>query len=286
MKTEKVKELSTIERFFYFVKERESIRLKKESGRPKPWTDDPILQTTRFCNVRRMDDKVSFWLLKNWYEPYHNHHNMLYATALARFFNKPEALELITRLVFTNKHPDWEQIKWELRKRKSEGNTVFNGAYMVRGLDGVDKIECVVDHYVKPLFPLTKGLPTSSMSEACNSISEYYGMGSFMAGQVVADLRHAMKGKWLDRHTWAPIGPGSKRGMNRYLHRNINDGLSQEEFLSHLLRIMEVGKKKLPITLTNRLEAHDWQNCFCEFDKYERILDGGRGKQKYPGDKS
>lgn len=286
MKIEKVTELSVIERFFYFVKERESIRLKKESGRPKPWTDDTILQNTRFCNVRRMDDKVSFWLLKNWYEPYYNHHNMLYAAALARFFNKPESLELITSFVFTkSKNPDWEQIKWELRKRKSEGDTVFNGAYMVRGNDGVDKIECVVDHYVKPLTTSAQ-VHTDSMELTWTTLLDSYGMGSFMAGQIVADLRHAVKGEWKDRHTWAPIGPGSKRGLNRYLHRGINDGLSQEEFLSHLLRIIEVGKKKLPITLTNRLEAQDWQNCLCELDKYERILDGGRGKQKYPGEKS
>ena len=70
-------------RFLYWIKERESIRKKKEAGNPKPWTDDPILQNYRFCNVRRMDDTVSQWLLKNWYEPYFDHPNMLSAAGLS-----------------------------------------------------------------------------------------------------------------------------------------------------------------------------------------------------------
>ena len=37
--------------------EREAIRLRKEAGRPLPWTDDPILATGRFCNVYREYDR-------------------------------------------------------------------------------------------------------------------------------------------------------------------------------------------------------------------------------------
>ncbi len=286
MKIEKVKELSSIEIFFYWIKERESIRLKKESGRPKPWTDDSILQTYRFCNVRRMDDKVSHWLLKNWYEPYYNHPNMLYAAALARFINKPASLDLITPYVFIKGQPSWVKIMSQLYFFKSKGQTIFNGAYMVRGNDGIDKIECVVNYYVKPLLTIGGSLYTTTMEAAWEQILESYGMGSFMAGQIVADLRHAMKGEWKDRMTWAPIGPGSKKGMNDYLHRPITQPLNQEEFLNHLRRIINVGKQKLAVTITNRMEAHDWQNCFCEFSKYKRCLDGGRSKQKYPGAKS
>jgi hypothetical protein len=50
---------STTTRFVYFVGERETIRLRRESGQPRPWTDDPILAAWSFCNVRREDDRVS-----------------------------------------------------------------------------------------------------------------------------------------------------------------------------------------------------------------------------------
>jgi len=36
-------------------------------------------------------------------------------------------------------------------------------------------------------------------------------------------------------------------------------------------------------TICDRLEAIDYQNCLCEFDKYERALQGGRPKRNYDG---
>lgn len=45
--------------------ERESVRIKKEAGEFKPWTNDPILRNHRFCNVRREDDTNSKWLIDN-----------------------------------------------------------------------------------------------------------------------------------------------------------------------------------------------------------------------------
>ena len=50
--------------FFNFCKEREKIRLKRESGTAFPWTDDPIFQKGRFLNVFREDDRGSKAILK------------------------------------------------------------------------------------------------------------------------------------------------------------------------------------------------------------------------------
>lgn len=279
MKTEKVQKLSPFKRFCYWIIERESIRLKKEAGEPKPWTDDTIFQSFRFCNVRRMDDKVSKWLLKNWFEPNFDHKNMLLAISLARFVNKPESLEQIG---FPKKW-DPKQIKRILRSYKAKGNTVFSTAYMVAGGTGKDKIESVVDHYCGSLIGLSK-LPTESMEEYWKIIYACHGFGSFMAGQVVADLRHAVKGSWDDRNDWAPMGPGSQRGLNRLCNREIRTPWTQEQFLVNLKELRRRAETKLPKEITSRLEMHDWQNCLCETDKFNRVLNGeGRPKQKYKG---
>ena len=50
--------------FFNFCKEREQIRLKRESGTAFPWTDDQIFQKGRFLNVFREDDRGSKAILK------------------------------------------------------------------------------------------------------------------------------------------------------------------------------------------------------------------------------
>lgn len=43
--------------FFKFCEERESIRIRKENNEPRPYTDDDILHTKKFCNIDRKNDK-------------------------------------------------------------------------------------------------------------------------------------------------------------------------------------------------------------------------------------
>lgn len=277
-----VKERPPIERFLYWVEERELIRLRRESKLPKPWTSDPILQAYRFCNIRRADDKVSSWLINNWYTPNFNHKRMVVACTIARFFNVPKALGLITEQVFGDWDP--ERIKRTLKKFKASGNTVFNGAYMVRGVLGMEKVDMVVDMICQPLVKTPAHIDKNSMERSVNALLPYWGFSTFMAGQVVADLRWAVDGDWLDRNTWAPLGPGSHRGMNRLHDRGIKEPLSQEQFNTELVELQKICRSKLPDSVMIRLESMDIQNCLCEVDKYERILWGeGRPKQRYNG---
>jgi hypothetical protein len=273
-----------LDRLVYFIKERESIRIQRESGVPKPWTDDEILQRYRFCNVQRMDDRVSQWLLKNWYEPNYGHKNMLLACALARFINLPASLEVIG---FPKR---WEpaRIKKKLRRITAVGGHVFNGAYIVSGagakISGADKVGCVVDQYIQSLRNQSIVVDPESMKSTWESLRQCYGFGSFMAGQVVADLRWAMPNEWHDAKTWAPMGPGSKRGMNRLLNQPLSQPMSQESFETLLTSLIRQLGIRLPLVITSRLEAIDYQNCLCEFDKMERTLHGeGRPKRKYSG---
>lgn len=280
MTANRVLMMSAQDRLLYFVRERESVRLRKQAGQPKPWTDDNILQRYRFCNICRMDDKVSRWLMNNWY--YRDHKNMLPAVALARFINLPSSLEKIFNDVFDTRGPNWEAIKLTLQALPKP---VFNSAYVVRGgKAGGNKINEVVDDYVKPLHDDPPAIDTGSMEKTWEAVYARYGFGSFMAGQVVADLRWAMVGEWADRMTWAPLGPGSKRGMNRLHDSDIGEAMTQLQFEEELADMMEVCRRNLAPYITDRLEAMDYQNILCEYDKYNRVLFGeGRPKSKYPG---
>lgn len=287
MKTGNVKKMKPAERFLYWVRERYAIYQRRLAGGATPWTDDTILQTYRFCNVRRMDDRVSRWLLENWYEPYRDHPNMLYATTLARNFNLPTTLTAITDRVFRSGPPDWEGIKRGVRQIKDAGLPVFNGAYMVRGMSKSEryytpiKSDQVVDRMTRPLWDKRVKVDPSSMRISWEALLPQWGFASFMAGQVVADLRWAVPGRWADRRSWAPIGPGSARGMNRLQNRPPNQRLNQDQFIEELGTLMEASRAKLS-QVALRMEAIDWQNCLCEFDKYERALQGeGKPKQLY-----
>ena len=284
----RVRAMSPEDRYFLWIIQREKIRLAKEAGKSPPWTDDPILRRFRFTNPRRMDDKVSDWLYQNWYKPYFNHPNMVLAVVLARHFNQPSTLKYVG---FPSK---WEPDKMYHRllkmKAKFPGRSVFNGAYMIRSSSGSspifypDKCEMVIRETVQQFVDNPIDLDTDSMENSVEAVTQYRNFGTFMAGQVVSDLRWAVKGKWKDKNTWAAIGPGSRKGMNNYQGRDPKFNLKQEQFIKELREVRIKAKEKLPATIFNRLEMGDLQNCFCEIFKYEKGIQGiGKPKQNDPG---
>lgn len=272
--------LEPYERYLYFVREREKIRLARLANKPKPWTDDEILQNYRFCNMRRMDDAVSQWLLKNWYEPYHGHKNMVLAAAMARFFNLPDVLG---KLGFPEK---WNPTRTKkiLADIRAKGGVTFNCAYLVCGSSGGNKNEMVVDRYLQVLVDDPPSINPDSMEESWSEITRYPGFASFSAGQVVADLRWGMPGLWSDAKTWAPMGPGSERGMNRLLTGTPNPPKGGYYFNEELSKLIADNYIFLPGSITSRMEAIDWQNSLCEYDKFCRTLRGeGRPKRRFNG---
>jgi len=83
-----------------FIKERESIRLKKEAGKPRPWTKDPILGNYRFCNVHREDDRVTRELKA--LAPTEDA-NLWFWWVMARLFNKPRTMALLSNMRYMGK---------------------------------------------------------------------------------------------------------------------------------------------------------------------------------------
>lgn len=284
MRIRDVESLSVWDTYLYWITERESIRKKKEAGLPRPWTDDEILDTFKFCNVRRMDDRVSRWLMNNWYLPYKNHPNMLVACTLARQLNNTDSLGEIG---FPEKW-DADKVRNILEDRVRRGENNFSGAYMITGTLGGTKIVQIVDKVVDPIFQALRSkqleIDTDRMESTWGRLLPFKGFSSFIAGQTVADLRYGLRGAWKDKHNWAPMGPGSKRGMNRLRSLPKDTPLKQSEFLEHFKKVRQRLQEDLPEEVYYRLEAIDIQNTLCEFDKYIRTLHGeGRPKQKYKG---
>lgn len=283
MLIEKVKKLKPLQRMLYFIQEREGVRLQKEAGDPKPWTTDEILQKYKFCNVCRKDDRVSRWLMENWYQPYGKHSNILTAITLARQLNNTASLGAVG---FPFK---WEpkKVQTTLEKRVKEGLKNFSAAYMITGTLGGTKIEQIVHKVVTPLHNNPPEIVWESMEETHRLLMPYAGFSTFIAGQVVADLRLAVpnNGKnWKDRHTWAPLGPGSRRGMNRLLELDLKAPMNQKLFNIQFSNYIQELEDNLPEEIVSRMEGIDMQSCLCEFDKYERTLwEGRRPKQRYNG---
>jgi len=261
----------------FWITEREAIRIAKEREKPRPWTTDPILKEYRFCNVRREDDAVTKWIAANWRNPNYDHPMLLRAMALARMVNWPPTLDIIG---FPETwHP--EAVVNAINSQASCGKA-WGSAYIVSTNGRAMSKALYVVYEVCGKLPATP-LParaTSSLQAFYNSLLVYNGLGSFMAGQLIADLKntpgHPLE-EAPDWWSWACPGPGSKRGLARYFKGR--DGEPTFE-LGMEVMMDEVGAL-LPKHI-GRIHAQDWQNVMCEMGKYWRTKDGrGRPKARY-----
>lgn len=281
-----IRKKSAFQRLVHWITERESIRLKKEAGEPRPWTLDRILQSYRFTCPRRMDDRVSKWLL-SWYVK--DHQNIVPAAVLARFVNKPETLEGLKDTFFNEGTMGGPATRSFMRtiedhlRALHKHSPVFNGAYIIPPGKGKDKIDSVVNYICKGVVDNRVPIDTASMQRTHAAFMERDGFGSFMAGQVVHDLVHVVTGTWADQYSWAPQGPGSMRGMERLLRRP--DGTTPRfNFLDELRALRDRLQYSLPEDLYAKLDMMSIQNVCCEMSKYEKVLwNEGRAKQLYNG---
>jgi hypothetical protein len=265
----------------YWMTERDRVRACKEAREPKPWTADPLLRDYRWCNVRRMDDRVSRWLIENWYGDPDDPDYQLLDAIFARLINWPDALAEIA----DDRHPD--SARGILAARAARGEKVFTGAYVVPGVLGRSKVDSVCDLVEAVICKTNDVLNRGTMQKTWQALMGFDGLGSFLAGQIVADLAQLGMGmEWPDRDHWAPIGPGSARGINRLSGRPKDQAMRQTEFERLLPVLITVLNPRVQALWNDRgLVAMDIQNCLCEFDKYRRLTLGeGKVRARYDGE--
>lgn len=267
----------------HWINERHSIYLKKCRKEPKPWTTDPILQQYRFCNVYREMDKESVWIHRNWLYPNEAHPLLFVNMALARFINWSPTLEYIG-YQYTWKP---KQLKAKLKEREASGEKVWTGAYIV-STNGkkLNKIDYIVDVVLAPLVAEGRNPQQGeSLEHYWKELIKFDGIGSFMAAQIVADLKFArVMHKAPDWWDWAALGPGSIRGLNRMYNRDIKTHIPQKEGLAMMRNLLQDIMPMLHSHVTE-ISMQDFQNCLCEFDKYVRVLKNeGKPRSKYNGE--
>jgi alpha-glutamyl/putrescinyl thymine pyrophosphorylase clade 1 len=274
--------LSLLKEFAKFVTERYDIYLRRQAGEPAPWTKDPILQRYRFCNVRREDDRVTRWLHDHWLRPHEANTDLWFAMVVARLINKPESLEECGFPI------PWRPAHWRkvLNARKQRGETVFSAAYMIRAIEaknGETKVDYLAKYVLAPLWAARSKFPRhSTLDELHQWLLSFYGMGSFLAAQVLADIKWAKSLRQAaDWRTFAASGPGSCRGLNRVCGQPVTAPWKEPEWRTRVLELRQAVLPLLPKALRD-LDAQNIQNALCEFDKYMRAKNGeGRPKQLF-----
>lgn len=274
-----------IERLVQFAIERHAIYLRRSAGLPKPWTNETILQQYRFTNIVRENDPVTIWIAKSWREPYQTDPNLWFAMVVARLLNLPDSLQALGYPV------PWNRVHFlqTLRHRKEKKLKNFNPAYIV-STNGIAMAKelYIADHVLDPLWQGRERLQPKR-GDNLNSyhmlLGQFHGLGSFMAGQVIADLKYAPPlSDSVDWWSFACSGPGSRRGLNRALGRPEKSTWREDEWRMENERLRQRVNQEFEKIGIEPIHGQDGNNLECEFDKYERVrLGQGRPKQKYNG---
>jgi hypothetical protein len=271
----------TMEGLLYFVWEREVIRIARENGHERPWTNDPVLDKYKFTNIHRIDDRVSQWIVDNLIKPYEARKDLWFTLLVARLLNWPPTLQALLEANVIPCHPtdfDAELFVNVVENCKNTQSKVYSGAYMVypTKMDpGGNKSQAIATHIIggaidsweEIQYELTRTDCLVTIESFVTVMSRCFGISTFMAGQVAADLTYATQDHLCDAadlFTWAPIGPGSSRGLNYLYERAPNAGWGQSDFNMALIKVYNAIIEELGIcTLT----LHDVQNIMCEYSK-------------------
>lgn len=203
---------------------------------------------------------------------------------LARFINWPDTLRDL------GYQREWNPafLLKRLEERAELGVKTWGSAYIIttHGLK-LSKPQYLVRNVLEPAWELLGGgrwvgqYPSSAPTLAARhaTLMQLEGLGSFLAAQVVADLKNTplhpltLASDWA---TWAAPGPGSLRGLSWYFGYRV----TEHTFIHH----MNLAWDELFEFLNPKMCMQDLQNCFCEFDKYMRVSTGtGRSKRNYDG---
>jgi len=205
--------------------------------------------------------------------------------------NRPETLE---KLPYVSDASQISAVWAILDRMMAEKLKVFGDAYIVSTNGRAMSKAGYLGNILLPALWAALG-PTSgwratwgsnTLTRAYHGLQGVYGLGSFMAGQLIADYKntklHPLQGA-DDYMTWATMGPGSQRGLNYILTGDFDrKEVTKSNFLEHLTSL-----KKWLMTLGMDyyyVDAQDLQNCLCEFSKYVRVrFFDGHTKRRYAG---
>jgi hypothetical protein len=260
--------MNNLENFWWFCKERESIRLLKDAGMPRPWTDDPILNRHKFTNIDRRYDRgtVLLWNLINEIPD----SDAIFATVIYRFSGSMNGhIEMMHK---TNSE-HWEnKIK---NTQKLFNMTAYQanwGSGKGRGMDFLKNItfplSVKIHEYLK-----TQSDVKFTISEVANKICDYlaefgYPRMRFQSTEVAKDLAERFS-NIIDVNSDCHLGPGAIKGIKYIWPPSAGNKVPR-------------GKKAVQKLLEDKSNpGYNWsvlEHALCEYSKWVDYGNGARAE--------
>lgn len=280
-----------LEGYWAFLRERYYIHLLRCAGSSAPWTDDPVLQAWRFCNVRREDDKVTKWFRREIRGTLRDRFQVYFATIAFRWFNTIETGELLKPFLMERDAWDRPKVERLLEERIERGETIFTAAFMINSAPGIKKHINILDILDEVHANAAQDwTPDQRTKEGMfKRILKIPRLGNFAAYQIVVDLQYTyLLEDAPDMNTFTVAGPGCAKGISLMLYDE-PDVLSygskhqQERMLGYMIEAREAGMSDPELWPASypRLVLSDIENGFCEYAKWRTGHAGGKLKRKY-----
>lgn len=285
-----------VDRLFSDARERYQIKLKREAGEAKPWTEHPFMKDIHLCNVFRDDDAVSRYVMKQLLPA--NPGQEWWLVVLARLVNNEHSLA-----------------KLDLNSIDLSSAVLNTSAYKLNTPRGLNSREGIMELVLTARRK--NWAPEVSLEGAWKALTSF-GLSAFIAYQAAHDL----KGSVLDHvppdaDTWAFMGIGAERGALRLRGHDLIEWYRRQGFkdqtdgtrpdalpggarIKKALRELEgseawalgAARELLALSGLGELWPLSWpawhlgeaEHMLCEFDKLERWRQiGPAGARRFRG---
>jgi hypothetical protein len=276
-------QLENAAHFFETARERYRIRLRRMAGDPAPWTTDPVFRDWRFCNVHREHDRTTEWF-RDEVRSHLDGLAVVEATVNFRYFNLISTGERVKDLLLNG----WDE--WEARKRLTGVHPLVTGAYQIKTVTGLDKLEGALKsiELARPILRRMHPRWGKSLRGAWRDLQEVPYLGPFTAYEVVSDLRWTpVLREATDVLTWACAGPGATKGLGLVARGdewayNKNSDVDQLAMRDIMQRLLAMSRQEdcWPQAWTP-WEMREVEHWACEYAKYEPGRRGEKLKRRF-----
>jgi hypothetical protein len=265
--------------YWRFAAKRQELFMRRVTGAPRPWTDDPIIAEHRFTNAYRAADRVSQYLIRHaLYEGDQQEEEIFFRALLFKFFNRIETWE---KLVEKLGLPTWRGFDFERTARVMDsmlarGETIYSAAYIMPSPDfGSPRKHRnhlrLLEHMMRDGAP-RRIAGAKSLQQVFEILKGYPSLGGFLAFQFTIDLNYSRLIDFSEMD-FVVAGPGARDGIRKCFADTA--GLSDAEVIRAVAERADEEFGRLGLAFKDLwgrpLQLIDCQNLFCEVDKYSRV---------------
>jgi hypothetical protein len=259
-----------------YLEERRRIEIKREKGEKQPWTKDKVLQSYKFCCIRREDDwgsRVLCDLIKPHCKKGELDPNVLANAIIHRTISRTEFSEELGYIYAIN--DAFKILNKRIKNNQPIRTSAFTCSVPTKTIKSI--WQCAWQKGTKLQKQVVKkGITVNQIAKLLEN--ELEGIGRFLSAQITLDL--CMYGVILLDNSWLSFGPGAVTGIR--LVMGIQEA-EQDKAVELTDKVnQELKKRKVKRTGNDilddlpplQLRVVDIEHTLCEYQKYFKLMRG------------